>query len=56
MALNPQSEYAEIWEPNTDDRIEQLTFEIRKASGKKIGIFGAASAFMCGTYTVTGIM
>jgi len=46
--IQPQADYADIWEPNTDDRIEQLTFEIRKASGKKIGIFGAASAFMCG--------
>ena len=42
-----QEEYAEIWEPTTDDRIEQLTNEIRKASGKKIALFGTLAAFSC---------
>ena len=45
---NVQEEYASMWETTTDDKIERLTQELRKAcGGKKMALFGAASGYLC---------
>eukprot|EP01084_Bolivina_argentea_P212806 361661_1 len=46
---NPQEEFAYMWERTTDDKIQHLTYELRKSSaGKKMAIFGPLSAILCG--------
>eukprot|EP00484_Ammonia_sp_Unknown_P022310 CAMPEP_0197044516 /NCGR_PEP_ID=MMETSP1384-20130603/20546_1 /TAXON_ID=29189 /ORGANISM="Ammonia sp." /LENGTH=291 /DNA_ID=CAMNT_0042475981 /DNA_START=20 /DNA_END=895 /DNA_ORIENTATION=- len=44
-AHSPQEEYANYWEITTDDRIEQLTQELRRSATKKLPILGSLSAF-----------
>eukprot|EP00483_Globobulimina_turgida_P011972 UN11994 len=45
---HPQAEFADIWEATTDDKIQHLSQEIRRSSGKEIALFGSMSALLCG--------
>eukprot|EP00485_Elphidium_margaritaceum_P024282 CAMPEP_0202712898 /NCGR_PEP_ID=MMETSP1385-20130828/47557_1 /ASSEMBLY_ACC=CAM_ASM_000861 /TAXON_ID=933848 /ORGANISM="Elphidium margaritaceum" /LENGTH=285 /DNA_ID=CAMNT_0049373089 /DNA_START=29 /DNA_END=887 /DNA_ORIENTATION=- len=43
---SPQEEFAKIWERTTDDKIDQLTMELRRSSGKRIPLVCSVSALL----------